>query len=182
MFWPPPARRFRPAHDTICWPGWMLWPLSQPSWPSSPICPRYRPPSAVRCAYLDIIQEYERISHETHFKSFLATLPDHEREIIYVLARALRQADGAPGEVVADSRVLLQARACSSFYARSQFLLVSAQHAVARYQEVLSQASDPDRRAVWEVLLSMANERLLATGNFIKSVSFPHAALPDNSG
>ncbi len=125
---------------------------------------------AVRRAYLEIIQEYERLSNETHFESFLAPLADREREIIYVLARALRRAGGAPGDMDADPRVLLQARACSSLYARSQFLLVSAQHAVARYQELSGQAADPDQRAVWEEVLAMARERLAAVRDFAQGI------------
>jgi hypothetical protein len=121
---------------------------------------------AVRRAYREIVEEYERSAHETQFKTFLQDLPEKQQEFIYLLARALRRADGAPGKVDPEPRVMPKRPACRSLTARSQFLLVAARHALARYQQLADEAVDDDLRATWEELLPLAREHLSAVESF----------------
>ncbi len=153
----------RPAHDLFA--GLDAW-TSHPA-EESDYAGVLRSNLAVRRAYLKLAEEYVQTAREPHFISFLRDLPDREQEFLYVLARALRRADGAPGEVAPDERVLVQGRACRSALSQIQFLLVAARHAVARYQELLDLSADDEQRATWEELLPLARERLAALNEMV---------------
>ncbi|HEX9117867.1 MAG TPA: PIG-L family deacetylase [Anaerolineae bacterium] len=125
---------------------------------------------AVRRAYLELYGEYERTTNEPHFAAFLRNQPEAEQELIYALARGLRLADGTPGSVSADPRVLAQGRGCRSTRGRAQFLLIAARHGVARYRELAGQTAGSDGAALWEELWAMAEERLDAVARFAEAV------------
>lgn len=124
---------------------------------------------AVRRAYLEICAEYERTTTQADFKAFLHTLADRQQDFIYLLARTLRRADGKPGEVGTDERVVAQGRACHGARASVQFLLIAAQHAMLRYQELAARADDTQDREDWEELQKLAQDNLKLIREFAQT-------------
>ncbi len=125
---------------------------------------------AVRRAYLELEQEYLRATRDEHFKKLLEPLPDQEQDFIYILAQGLRRADGTSGSIGPDPRLLSQGRACHGVRARARFLQATARHALARYRELMTQATSPEQREVWAELAPLAEARLAGVTAFAQVV------------
>jgi mycothiol S-conjugate amidase len=124
---------------------------------------------AARRAYVQIEQEYFRFTKDAAFRRLLEPMPEEEQEFIYILAQALRRADGTPGEVTPDQRLIIQGLACRTLRARARFLLAVARHDVAHCAELAGLTADTDAAATWTELVSRAQSRLVAVDAFAES-------------
>ncbi len=125
-------------------------------------------------AYLEACQEYAAESAEPHFAALLRGLIEGEQEILYLLARALRRAGKAPGEMPAAASLIARANGAKSVPARVEFLRVTATDTAARCRAHLSRipqkargrADSGEAGALWASLSELADAQCVSIEAF----------------
>jgi mycothiol S-conjugate amidase len=121
---------------------------------------------SVHRTVIEVCQGYLRTSPEPKLAILLRRLIDDEQEIVYRLARALRQTGEPPGDIEADPRPRARGMRQESTPDRVRFLGSVTEQAVARCQAQAAAATDSDQKAVWEEVAGLTQEQAAAIAAF----------------
>ncbi len=111
---------------------------------------------------IEVCQGYLVTSPEPKLAVLLRRFIDDEQEIVYRLARALRQIGEPSGDIEADPRLRAKGMRHESTPDRVRFLGSVTEQAVARCQAQAAAATDPDQKAVWEEVVRLTQEQAAA--------------------
>jgi LmbE family N-acetylglucosaminyl deacetylase len=113
-------------------------------------------------AYLAVCETYARQAAGPDFKALLQDLAEGHQEAIYALARALRQAGAAAGEVGAAAQIVAEGARQKDTAAKVGFLAAAVKRELAIYQA--QAAADPGEAAIWRELTAAveAQERAIS--------------------
>jgi LmbE family N-acetylglucosaminyl deacetylase len=129
---------------------------------------------ASRRGYLAVCEGYLRNVADPAFAEVLGQVAEQEQEIIYLLARALRQAGEPTAEIAPDPAPAARGAGFETVGDRQDFLLAGARQALAGWEAQAAatrsaESGDPDeeRQALWYALQALAREQ-------IKTLTSPH--------
>jgi LmbE family N-acetylglucosaminyl deacetylase len=120
---------------------------------------------AGRRAYLAVCEGYLRHVTDPAFAEVLQQVAEQELEIIYLLARALRQAGESAAEIAPDPAPAARGAKLETIGDRQGFLLAGARQALEAWGTRATAATEPGERAHWEELRALAEDqvRMLTT-------------------
>jgi LmbE family N-acetylglucosaminyl deacetylase len=122
---------------------------------------------ASRRAYLAVCEGYLRNVTDPAFAEVLQQVADLEQEMLYLLARALRQAGEPAAEIAPDPAPPARGARLETIGDRQGFLLAGARQALAGWEareEAAARSAEPDeeRLALWRALHALADEQIQA--------------------
>jgi hypothetical protein len=117
---------------------------------------------AARRAYLAVCEGYLNNVVSPGFAQALQQYAEQEQEIIYLLARALRQAGEPTAEIAADPEPIARGAGLETIGDRQAFLLEGVRRAQAGWQACAAASRVPgvEEQALWEGLLAQADAQV----------------------
>jgi mycothiol S-conjugate amidase len=136
--------------------------VSSPTAPAGLDVDALRADLAARQAYLAVCEGYLKNVVDPGFAQALEQYAEQEQEVIYLLARALRQAGEPTAEIDADPEPIARGAGLETIGDRQAFLLEGVRRAQAGWQTraAASRVHGGEESALWESLLAQAETQI----------------------